>query len=130
MTSMTRLFATAISLLLLTAPAFPQTPGGRITLVEQPVPIRQEGTVRVQSNVNLFLPGPSGDGEEAQKLRDRARRTVYEMAARECDLLREVMAKDCRLESVNVNINVGRQYGQQQEGFNVSGSMSMQITLK
>ncbi|WP_342711984.1 hypothetical protein AAFG13_10805 [Bradyrhizobium sp. B124] len=130
MTSMTRLSATAISLLLLTAPAFPQTPGGRITLVEQPVPIRQEGTVRVQSNVNLFLPGPSGDGEEAQKLRDRARRTVYEMAAHECDLLREVIAKDCRLESINVNINVARQYGQQQDGFNVNGSMSMQITLK
>ena len=51
------------------------------------------------------------------------------MAARECDLLREVIAKDCRLESVNSNIN--RQFGQQQqEGLNVSGSMSMQITLK
>ena len=85
--------------------------------------------MRVQSNVSLFMAGPTGDGEEAQKLRDRARRMVYEMAAHECDILRDVIAKDCRLESVNSNI--GRQFGQQQqEGFNVNGSMSMQITLK
>ncbi|WP_198031234.1 hypothetical protein [Bradyrhizobium sp. th.b2] len=75
------------------------------------------------------MPGPSGDGEEAQKLRDRARCVVYEMATRECDLMRDAIARDCRLESINVNL--GRQYGgQQQEGFNVNGSMSLQITLK
>jgi hypothetical protein len=65
----------------------------------------------------------------AQKLRDRARRMVYEMAAHECDLLREVLAKDCRMESVNSNIT-RQQYGQQQEGFSVNGSMSFQTTLK
>jgi hypothetical protein len=86
--------------------------------------------VRVQSNINLFMPGPTGDGEDAQKLRDRARRVIYEMAARECDLLRDTIAKDCRLESVNSN--VGRQgYNQQQpDGYTVSGNMSLQITLK
>ena len=72
---------------------------------------------------------PVSTREEAQKLRDRARRTIYEMAARECDLLRDVLAKDCRMESLTSNIN--RQPGlQQQEGFNVNGSMSLQITLK
>jgi hypothetical protein len=93
---------------------------------------RQEGSVRVQSSINFFVPGPTGDGEEAQKLRDRARRAVYEMAANECDLLREVIAKDCRLESINSNININRQFGQQQQqdGLNVNGSMNLQITLK
>ena len=129
MTSMNRLSATAISLLSLTAPALAQSPGQRIIVEQSTGAARQEGSVRVQSNVNLFMAGPTGDGEEAQKLRDRARRMVYEMAAHECDILRDVIARDCRLESINSNI--GRQYGQQQqEGFNVSGSMSMQITLK
>ena len=94
---------------------------------------RQENSVRVQDNINLFLPGPTGDSDEAQKLREKARRIVYEMAARECDVLREVLAKDCRLESVNVNLNAngGRQFNQQQqEGFNLNGSMSLQVTLK
>jgi hypothetical protein len=111
----------------LVAPALAQSPGSRI-IVESGLQ-RQEGFVRVQSQVNFFVAGPTGEGEEAQKLRDRARRAIFEMAARECDLLREVLAKECRLESVNDGIN--RQFGQQQqEGLNVTGSMSLQITLK
>jgi hypothetical protein len=119
--------AAGICLLLSMAPAFAQT--GQRIIVEPANPLpRQEGSVRVQSSVNFFVAGPTGEGDEAQKLRDRARRAVY-MAARECDILRDVLAKDCRLESVNSNIN--RQFGQQQqEGFNVNGTMSLQITLK
>ena len=45
------------------------------------------------------------------------------------EMLREVLAKDCRM--VSVSSNVGRQYGQQQpEGYTVNGSVSLQITLK
>jgi hypothetical protein len=120
-------FASA-GLLLSLVPATAQTPGQRIVL-EQLGGQRQEGQVRVQSNINFFVAGPTADGEDAQKLRDKAQRAIYEMAARQCDLLREVLAKDCRMESVNSNI--GRQFGQQQqEGYNVNGSMSFQITVK
>jgi hypothetical protein len=115
------------SLLLLLAPAAAQSPGQRI-VIEQSAGSRQEGSVRIQTSVNFFVTGPTGEGEEAQKLRDRARRTIYEMAARECDLLREVLAKDCRMETVTSNI--GRQFGQQQEGYTVNGAMNFQITLK
>ena len=93
---------------------------------------RQENMVRVQNNISFFVAGPTGEGDEAQKLRDRAQRSVYEMAGRQCELLREILAKDCRMESVNVNVNANqRQFNQQQpEGLNVNGSMSLQITLK
>jgi hypothetical protein len=115
--------------LLLAAPATAQTPGQRIVIEQSGSSSRQEGLVRIQTNINFFVTGPTGEGEEAQKLRDRARRIVYEMAAHECDVLREVLAKDCRMESVNTNI--GRQFGQQQqEGYTVNGSMSFQISLK
>jgi len=111
-----------IALLLMT-PATAQTVG-------QVSGQRQETPVRVQTTFNFFVPGPAGDGADAQKSRDYARRSIYEMAARECDLLREVLAKDCRMESVSSNI--GRQpYGQQQpEGYTVNGSMNFQITVK
>ncbi|MBR0696362.1 hypothetical protein [Bradyrhizobium lablabi] len=126
MTISTRLLSTATGLLLLMSSAFAQQ---RIIVEQASGSPRQEGSVRVQSTVNLFMAGTTGEGEEAQKLRDRARRLVYDMAARECDLLRDVLAKDCRLESVNSNI--GRQYGQQQqEGFTVNGTMNLQVTLK
>ena len=115
--------------LLLASPAIAQTPGQRIVIENSGSSPRQEGLVRIQTNINFFLTGPTGEGEEAQKLRDRARRIVYEMAAHECDLLREILAKDCKMESVNTNI--GRQFGQQQqEGYTVNGSMSFQISLK
>lgn len=92
---------------------------------------RQEGMVRVSSNISYFVPGPTDDGEAAQKLRDRARRQIYETAARECSVLMETLAATCRMENINSNLNVQRQYGSgQQEGFTINGSMSYQITLK
>jgi hypothetical protein len=85
-------------------------------------------TVRIQVGINFFLPGPTNDGEEATKIRDRARRTVYEMAGRECALLQDTIAAECRLDSVTVNVN--RQMGQQGEGFQASGQLGFQVTLK
>jgi hypothetical protein len=129
-----QLIAASVSLLFLIAPAVAQTPGQRIILEQSGSLPRQEGNVRVQTSINIFVPGPTGDSEDAQKLRDRAQRAVYEMAARECDLLREVLAKDCRMESVSLNLtrqNGQQQFGQQQqEGYNVNGSMNFQITPK
>jgi hypothetical protein len=130
MTTFKQLIAPTVGMLFLIAPAVAQTPGQRIILEQSGSSPRQEGSVRVQTSINFFVSGPTGEGEEAQKLRDRAQRSVYEMAARECDLLREALARDCRMESVTVNVN-RQQYGQQQpDGYNVNGSMSFQITLK
>ena len=112
------------------ASAIAQTTGQRIAIEQSGWSPRQEGSlVRVQNIFNFFIAGPTGEGEEAQKLREKARRIVYEMAAHECDLLLEVLAKECRLESVNDNININRQF-QQQEGLTVNGSISFQILLK
>ena len=100
MTLRTRFIPAGLGMLFLVAPALAQSPGQRI-IMEQTGASRQEGWVRIQSNINFFVAGPTGETEEAQKLRDRARRAVYEMAARECDLLRDVIAKECRMESVS-----------------------------
>jgi hypothetical protein len=136
MTSFKLSLLAAASLLFSLAPAGAQVqvpgqqiPGQRFVIQPPLSMLRVEATVRVTTSVSLFVPGPTGEGEDAQKPRDNARRMVYEMAAHECDLLRDTLAKDCRLESVNVNI--GRQFGvQQQEGYNVNGTMNFQITPK
>lgn len=127
MTLRTRLIPACLGLLFLAAPSLAQTPVPRVGFDQGGS--RQEGWVRVQNSISYFVAGPTGEGEEAQKLRDRARRHIYEIAARECDLLREVLARDCRIEQVSSNMS--RQYGQQQpEGFTINGSMNFQITLK
>lgn len=118
--------------LFLASPVIAQT-GQRISVEQFNAGPRQENMVRVQNSLSFFIPGPTGDSDEAQKLREKAQRTIYEMAGHECDVLRQVLAKDCRLESVNVNVNAAnvRQFNQQQpEGLNVNGSMSLQINLK
>jgi hypothetical protein len=89
---------------------------------------RREEPVRIQVSVNLFFAGPAGDSEDSVKLRERARRSVYEMAAGECGLVEQVLAKTCRLESVGVNIN--RQSSGQVEGYMATGNFALRVTLK
>lgn len=102
---------------------------GRVQAIFQPG--RQDGFVRVESSLNFFVPALRAIVKTPQKSREKARRMIYETAARECDLLKETLAKDCRLENINSNISTNRQYGgAQQEGFTINGSMSFQITLK
>jgi hypothetical protein len=89
---------------------------------------RREEPIRVQVGINLFFAGPTGESDDAVKLRDRARGSIYEMAANECSLIERVLAKTCRLESVNVNIN--RQVGAQNEGYIAGGNFVLRVTLK
>jgi hypothetical protein len=119
-----KFLAPAACLLLLLSPAAAQR------AVTDQFGGRQEGFVRVQNTVSFLVVGPTGDSEDGQKLRDRSRRVVYDMAARECDLLREALAKECRLESVNVSLNINSRNPNQPEGYAVNGSMAFQITLK
>ncbi len=97
-------------------------------MVAQNQPERR--TVRIQVAINFFLPGPTNDGEEAAKVRDRARRTVYEMAGRECGLLQDTIAAECRLESVTVNVNRQMMQMGQVEGFQAGGQLGFQIVMK
>jgi hypothetical protein len=123
--SLFRVSLVAATIFSLAAPAMAQT----AQTVGQASGLRQEAPVRIQTNFNFFVRGAAGDSEEARKARDNARRSIYEVAARECEILREVLAKECRLESVTSNI--GQQYGAQQpEGFSVNGAMSFQVILR
>jgi hypothetical protein len=111
------------------------TPAAMAQNANQPViGERHDPPLHVNVNLTLFKPGPTGDSEEANKLRDELQRSFLAVAARECDVLREVIAKDCRLESLNVNINGNRgmaAFGQgQTEGHTVQGQMSFQVTPK
>jgi hypothetical protein len=98
-------------------------------VVAQTTPERRMEQVRVQVVINFFVPGPTNDSDEASRARERARRVVYEIAGRECTLLEDSLAIECRLESVTVNLN--RQSGhQQQEGFTATGTLGFRIMLK
>jgi hypothetical protein len=136
--SMTRrLIAVPLVLATLAGPAAPAAAQEINPLIRERIVLTQSQperrTVRVQVGTSFFLPGPTNDGEEATKIRDRARRVVYEMAGRECGLLQDTIASECRLESITVNLNRQVQpMGQmgQAEGFLANGQLGFQITLK
>ena len=89
--------------------------------------------VRIALAVNLFVPAPNDDSEQALKAQESGRRMIYELAAHECTLLLDVLASDCRLESINVNVQrlPGNQFGQQRvEGFNINGNVGFRIAPK
>jgi hypothetical protein len=91
------------------------------------VPERPNPPVRVQLGVSVFVPGVVTEVDDPKL--QQARRSLYELAGRECDLLRDVLAKDCHLEGIQVNLN-RQQYGQQTEGFLANASVSLKITPK
>jgi hypothetical protein len=91
-------------------------------------PGRREEPIRIQVSVNLFFAGATGESDEAAKLRELARRSIYEMASNECALVQQVLAKTCRLEAVNVSINA--QGGGQTGGYTAGGNFTMRATLK
>ena len=87
------------------------------------------GDVSVNIGMNFFVAAPTDDSEAAIKAQEQARRALYESAARECELLRAVIASECRLESININVN--RNYGNQApQGFNANGNFRFHIKLK
>jgi len=84
--------------------------------------------IRLSLNMNLFVPDAWGLNEQGVKAQEQARRSVYELAVRECTVLRDSIASECRMESMNVNIN--RHQGQQPEGFTIGANASYRVILK
>jgi hypothetical protein len=90
--------------------------------------------VRITLGVSMFLPALSGNSEEALKVQEAARRMIYDIAAHECGILRDMLAGECRLDSINVNAqrSSNNQFGAQQrsEGFNINGNVSLRVVPK
>ncbi|HXD43508.1 MAG TPA: hypothetical protein VN655_00110 [Pseudolabrys sp.] len=116
----------AFAAILLAAPALAQN------IVIQPragSAAEAKGDIRVNVAMSFFVAAPTDDSEPAVKAQEQARRVIYESAARECDVLRGTIAGECRLESININVN--RQYGNQvPQGFNASGNFTYHVKLK
>lgn len=123
---MLRSILAAVSIVLCATVVSSAQPAEQRTSVAMTAP---KNNVRVQISMNFFVSAPTSDPSAAVKAQEQARRTLYESAARECEVLLAVIASECRLESINVNMN--RNYGQQQpEGFNANGNFAFHITMK
>jgi hypothetical protein len=90
--------------------------------------------VRVSVGVNMFVAAPNDNSEQTLKAQEGGRRMIYEIAGRECALLREALASECQIESLNINVQhvPGNQMGgaQRVEGFNINGNIGLRIAPK
>lgn len=89
--------------------------------------------VRVSLSINLFVPEPQGDSAQALKAQEDGRKMIYDAAAHECDVLRASIASDCRLESININVQhvfASQNFAQRTDGYNINGSMNYRIGTK
>lgn len=92
--------------------------------------------VRVSLSVSMFVPVADEDSAQAFKAQEDGRKMIYEAAAHECELLRATIATDCRLESININVqrvpnnpNFNPNFAQR-PGYNINGSMNYRIGAK
>ena len=83
--------------------------------------------LRIESGWVVMVPLSAAATVEQQIAQtETARRAIYEMAARECDTLRQVFKAECRLQNVRINSNVqSRNAGNDSVSVNGSGSFEL-----
>jgi hypothetical protein len=90
-------------------------------------------SVRVSLGISMFVPAPGDDSAQSLKAQEDGRKTVYEAAGHECDVLRATIAASCTLESININVQrvfANQIFGQKVDGYNINGSMNYNVVTK
>jgi hypothetical protein len=89
--------------------------------------------VRVSLGINMFVPSPGDDNAQSLKAQEDGRKTVYEAAGHECDILRATIATSCTLDSININVQrvfANQNFGQRGDGYNINGNVTYSIVTK
>lgn len=88
--------------------------------------------VTISVSYQFFLEGDTKSVEDQAELADQGRRHLYTLLAKECEVLLETIASDCRINRANVNTQLRRQTRSsvRREGVRVSGTATYQIGLK
>ncbi len=88
---------------------------------------KQAEMMRISIGMNFMLTGIADPIADDAKLRDRTRRNVYQMAVKECELILEMIASECRIESINVNLN---RNPQSPDSINVNATVALRAVQK
>ena len=91
------------------------------------------GQARITLSTNRFVPAPSDNTDQASKAEADGRRMIYDLAGHECGILRDTIASDCHIESININIlrlPPNPNTTSRPDGFNVNASIVLRIVPK
>jgi hypothetical protein len=100
-------------------------------VIQQSSPSPDGAQVRVNVAMSVVM-GASGLGDQAVQAQEQARRKAYELAAHECAVLRDTIANECHIESINVSANryQGSYSTSRPENYSVGVNAVYRITLK
>lgn len=88
---------------------------------------KQAEMMRVSVGMNFVLTGITDPIGDDNKIRDRTRRNLYQLALKECELLLEMVASECRIEAININLN---RNPQNQDSINVNATVALRAVQK
>jgi len=92
-----------------------------------------DGQAHITLNTDRFVPAPSNTSEQASKAEADGRRMIYDLAGHECGILRDTIASECRIQSININIlrlPASQNSAPRPDGFNVNASIVLRIGPK
>lgn len=86
-----------------------------------------EGYITVQSSIALSLPFDQSAPVDEQV--QKAQKALYDIASRNCSVVVETIADDCKITGITNNVDMQR--GNNRDGFiSVRGQISMVVKLK
>jgi hypothetical protein len=89
-----------------------------------------ERSVEVAVSYNLNIPMTAEDEKNQTAALERARKTLYEIAAGECAVMLQTLAASCHLQRLNVQSSIQRRDSNQMPSVVVAGNASYRIGLK
>jgi len=93
------------------------------------IPFDGSQTVKVQIGFSLQMPLANDNEKTLLDSQQSSRRVLYEMASKECTLLKATIAETCRLTNLNVSAQV-RQHSNMPVALMLNGHAHFAITLK
>ena len=79
---------------------------------------------------NFALPVKPNDVDSQRTVMEQGRTIVYQLTAKECDMLLATIASSCQLERLNLQTNIPRHHRPGEELINLSANAQFKIELK
>jgi hypothetical protein len=86
--------------------------------------------VNVSVGFNTQVPLPDASAETLAAAQRAGREYVYRLGREECALLKEIIAKTCRLTNLNINTQIQQHNNNQPPRLHINGNANFTISLK
>lgn len=98
--------------------------------IARAMPLQAGQFVNVSVGFNSQVPLPDLSEQTLVNEQQTGRKFMYKMASKECAILKETIAKTCRLTNLNVSAQIREQYNQTPTALYLNGNAQFVITLK